>query len=215
MPPQHPLPEDARPHSIMYCSETRLFFCHIQILIKSVYACVCYSKDPTIATCTIATSLILCISQLPRISTSYCIKLGADISNGAGTWFINSSTCTRINLYFGLRLPMKASHLGRMMRWGDRYGIILSSNQQKCHHQKQLHSSSHLAYTAQVVRYFRVRDSVIPCHDDFKLYITTKLPNPHSTPEISTRVTLVNFTLLPGWAISYTSTYLFSGWSLR
>jgi dynein heavy chain len=33
---------------------------------------------------------------------------------------------------------------------------------------------------------------------DFKLYITTKLPNPHYTPEISTKVVLVNFTITIG-----------------
>lgn len=43
----------------------------------------------------------------------------------------------------------------------------------------------------------KLGDSVIPYHDDFKLYITTKLPNPHYTPEVSTKVTLVNFTISP------------------
>ncbi|XP_074644244.1 dynein axonemal heavy chain 1-like [Tubulanus polymorphus] len=43
----------------------------------------------------------------------------------------------------------------------------------------------------------KLGDAVIPYHDDFKFYITTKLPNPHYTPEISTKVTLVNFTLSP------------------
>ena len=43
----------------------------------------------------------------------------------------------------------------------------------------------------------KLGDSTIPYHDDFKLYITTKLPNPHYTPEVSTKVTLVNFTLSP------------------
>ncbi|XP_071830856.1 dynein axonemal heavy chain 1-like isoform X2 [Apostichopus japonicus] len=43
----------------------------------------------------------------------------------------------------------------------------------------------------------RLGDAVIPYHDDFKFYITTKLPNPHYTPEVSTKVTLVNFTLSP------------------
>ncbi|KAL5009676.1 hypothetical protein ScPMuIL_011981 [Solemya velum] len=43
----------------------------------------------------------------------------------------------------------------------------------------------------------KLGDAVIPYHDDFKFYITTKLPNPHYTPEVSTKVTLVNFTLSP------------------
>ena len=40
-------------------------------------------------------------------------------------------------------------------------------------------------------------DNVIPYHDDFKLYITTKLPNPRYTPELATKVTVLNFTLSP------------------
>lgn len=43
----------------------------------------------------------------------------------------------------------------------------------------------------------KLGDAVIPYHDDFKFYITTKLPNPHYTPEVSTKVTIVNFTLSP------------------
>ncbi|KAK3096562.1 hypothetical protein FSP39_001310 [Pinctada imbricata] len=43
----------------------------------------------------------------------------------------------------------------------------------------------------------KLGDAIIPYHDDFKFYITTKLPNPHYTPEVSTKVTLVNFTLSP------------------
>lgn len=43
----------------------------------------------------------------------------------------------------------------------------------------------------------KLGDAVIPYHDDFKFYITTKLPNPHYSPEVSTKVTLVNFTLSP------------------
>eukprot|EP01107_Rhizomastix_libera_P011726 TRINITY_DN2935_c0_g1_i3.p1 TRINITY_DN2935_c0_g1~~TRINITY_DN2935_c0_g1_i3.p1 ORF type:complete len:3350 (-),score=861.62 TRINITY_DN2935_c0_g1_i3:62-10111(-) len=38
-------------------------------------------------------------------------------------------------------------------------------------------------------------DAVIPYHDDFQLYITTKHPNPHYKPELSTKVTLLNFTI--------------------
>ncbi|XP_065194434.1 dynein axonemal heavy chain 1-like [Sycon ciliatum] len=43
----------------------------------------------------------------------------------------------------------------------------------------------------------KLGDAVIPYHNDFCFYITTKLPNPHYTPEVSTKVTLVNFTLSP------------------
>ncbi|KAM6325251.1 LOW QUALITY PROTEIN: dynein axonemal heavy chain 1 [Podargus strigoides] len=43
----------------------------------------------------------------------------------------------------------------------------------------------------------KLGDSVIPYHENFKMYITTNLPNPHYSPEISTKVTLVNFTLSP------------------
>ncbi|XP_072136794.1 dynein axonemal heavy chain 1 isoform X1 [Mobula birostris] len=43
----------------------------------------------------------------------------------------------------------------------------------------------------------KLGDAVIPYHEDFKMYITTKLPNPHYTPEISSKVTLINFTLSP------------------
>ncbi|TPX54258.1 hypothetical protein SeMB42_g00367 [Synchytrium endobioticum] len=43
----------------------------------------------------------------------------------------------------------------------------------------------------------KVGDSVLPYHDDFRFYITTKLPNPHYSPETSAIVTLVNFTLAP------------------
>ena len=44
----------------------------------------------------------------------------------------------------------------------------------------------------------KLGDAIIPYHDDFKFYITSKLPNPHYTPEVSTKVTIVNFTLSPG-----------------
>ncbi|XP_059505480.1 dynein axonemal heavy chain 1 [Stegostoma tigrinum] len=54
-----------------------------------------------------------------------------------------------------------------------------------------------MTYKQQGSTVIKLGDSVIPYHDDFKMYITTKLPNPHYTPEISTRVTLINFTLSP------------------
>ena len=43
----------------------------------------------------------------------------------------------------------------------------------------------------------KLGDTIIPYHDDFKFFITSKLPNPHYTPEVSTKVTIVNFTLSP------------------
>eukprot|EP01028_Stygiella_incarcerata_P009150 TRINITY_DN426_c0_g1_i1.p1 TRINITY_DN426_c0_g1~~TRINITY_DN426_c0_g1_i1.p1 ORF type:complete len:4140 (-),score=1088.60 TRINITY_DN426_c0_g1_i1:191-12610(-) len=39
----------------------------------------------------------------------------------------------------------------------------------------------------------RLGDSVVPYHPDFRLYITTKLRNPHYSPETCVKVTLLNF----------------------
>jgi len=39
----------------------------------------------------------------------------------------------------------------------------------------------------------RIGDKELDYSPDFKLYITTKLANPHYTPEISTKATVVNF----------------------
>uniref|UniRef100_A0A8D0HJ90 Dynein axonemal heavy chain 1 n=1 Tax=Sphenodon punctatus TaxID=8508 RepID=A0A8D0HJ90_SPHPU len=52
-------------------------------------------------------------------------------------------------------------------------------------------------YKQQGSTVLKLGDTVIPYHEDFKLYITTSLPNPHFTPEISTKLTLINFTLSP------------------
>ncbi len=41
----------------------------------------------------------------------------------------------------------------------------------------------------------KIGDNVIPYNESFRLYITSKFPNPHFKPEISTKVTLLNFTL--------------------
>ncbi|TPX59753.1 hypothetical protein SpCBS45565_g07659 [Spizellomyces sp. 'palustris'] len=41
----------------------------------------------------------------------------------------------------------------------------------------------------------KIGDSILPYHDDFRFYITTNLPNPLYSPEISATVTLLNFTL--------------------
>ncbi|XP_054992649.1 dynein axonemal heavy chain 1 [Sorex araneus] len=43
----------------------------------------------------------------------------------------------------------------------------------------------------------KLGDTVIPYHEDFRMYITTKLPNPHYTPEVFTKLTIINFTLSP------------------
>ena len=43
----------------------------------------------------------------------------------------------------------------------------------------------------------KLGDTVIPYQQGFKMYITTKLPNPHYSPEVATKVTLINFTLSP------------------
>ena len=38
-------------------------------------------------------------------------------------------------------------------------------------------------------------DNAVEYNEDFKLYLTTKLPSPHYAPEVSTKVVLVNFTI--------------------
>ncbi len=43
----------------------------------------------------------------------------------------------------------------------------------------------------------RIGDTDIPYNFDFKLYMTTKMPNPHYLPEVSIKVTLINFTVTP------------------
>lgn len=39
----------------------------------------------------------------------------------------------------------------------------------------------------------RIGDKEVEYNPDFRFYITTKLSNPHYTPEISTKTTIVNF----------------------
>jgi dynein heavy chain len=41
----------------------------------------------------------------------------------------------------------------------------------------------------------RIGDKEVTYHEDFKLYITTRMGNPHYTPEVSTKVAVVNFTV--------------------
>ena len=49
----------------------------------------------------------------------------------------------------------------------------------------------------QVGRNFSVRigDKEVEYNTKFKLYITTRMSNPHYTPEVSTKVAVVNFTV--------------------
>lgn len=39
----------------------------------------------------------------------------------------------------------------------------------------------------------KIGDSIIEYSKDFKFYMTTKMRNPHYLPEVSTKVTLINF----------------------
>lgn len=43
----------------------------------------------------------------------------------------------------------------------------------------------------------RLGDTDVPYHNDFKFFITTKLPNPHYIPEICIKTTIINFTVTP------------------
>jgi dynein heavy chain len=46
-------------------------------------------------------------------------------------------------------------------------------------------------------RMIRMGDNVVEWHPDFRLYMTTKLRNPHYTPEVCTKVALLNFMITP------------------
>lgn len=45
------------------------------------------------------------------------------------------------------------------------------------------------------IKQIRLGDTVYDYDDGFKLYMTTKLPNPHYPPEVCIKVTLINFTV--------------------
>jgi dynein heavy chain len=47
------------------------------------------------------------------------------------------------------------------------------------------------------VPHIKLGENTIPYNDQFHLYITSKLPNPHFPPELQVKVTLLNFTLTP------------------
>ena len=44
----------------------------------------------------------------------------------------------------------------------------------------------------------KLGDNVVPYNDQFRFFLTTKLANPHYTPEIQVKVSLVNFTITQG-----------------
>ncbi|XP_064624417.1 dynein axonemal heavy chain 3-like [Lineus longissimus] len=52
-------------------------------------------------------------------------------------------------------------------------------------------------FKSQGVEYIRLGDNVIEYSQDFKLYITTRLRNPHYLPEIAVKVCLLNFMITP------------------
>lgn len=52
-------------------------------------------------------------------------------------------------------------------------------------------------YTQSGTLVVKLGDVVVPYDDNFHLFITTKLANPHYTPEIAIKVLLVNFTVVP------------------
>ncbi len=54
-----------------------------------------------------------------------------------------------------------------------------------------------LYYTLGGVYCIKLGDNTIEYSSDFRFYITTKLRNPHYLPELSTKVTLLNFMITP------------------
>lgn len=47
--------------------------------------------------------------------------------------------------------------------------------------------------TSGKVSYVKIGEKEVEWNHKFKLYITTRMSNPHYTPEVSTKVTVVNF----------------------
>jgi dynein heavy chain, axonemal len=39
--------------------------------------------------------------------------------------------------------------------------------------------------------------NIVSYNPEFRLYLVTSLPNPHYTPEVITKVTLLNYTVTP------------------
>ena len=43
--------------------------------------------------------------------------------------------------------------------------------------------------------FVNIGNNSVQIHSDFKLYLITNLPNPHYTPEVLNKITLINFTV--------------------
>jgi len=43
----------------------------------------------------------------------------------------------------------------------------------------------------------KLGDNTVPYHEDFRFFLTTKLPNPHYQPEVAVKVSLLNFGITP------------------
>uniref|UniRef100_A0A7S3ZAX1 AAA+ ATPase domain-containing protein n=1 Tax=Lotharella globosa TaxID=91324 RepID=A0A7S3ZAX1_9EUKA len=52
-------------------------------------------------------------------------------------------------------------------------------------------------FTAGGIKSIRLGDNTIPWMDSFRLYMSSKLPNPHYAPELQVKITLLNFTITP------------------
>ena len=51
--------------------------------------------------------------------------------------------------------------------------------------------------TEQGMQTITIAESTVEYHDDFRLYITSRLPRPHLRPETSVKLTVLNFALTP------------------
>lgn len=52
-------------------------------------------------------------------------------------------------------------------------------------------------YTVQGQLYLNLNNKEVEYNSNFRLYITTRLKNPHYIPEILTKITLINFMITP------------------
>lgn len=50
-------------------------------------------------------------------------------------------------------------------------------------------------YKADGILKINLGNTAVDYHEDFKLLLTTKLPNPHFLPEVSIKVAVINFTV--------------------